>query len=52
MFATELFGRVLAAKGDPAAGDRLRAALSMSEQLDSPRSEPIRAMLADLERGV
>jgi len=47
-FTRELFGRVLLAKGDPAAVDELRAALSLSEEVSAPRVADLRALLDDL----
>jgi tetratricopeptide (TPR) repeat protein len=47
-FARELFGRVLLAKGDPAAERELRAALELTEELAAPRADELRALLDEL----
>jgi tetratricopeptide (TPR) repeat protein len=49
-FTVELLGMVLLARGDAGAADQLRDALTLSEQLGSPRAGAIRAVLASLAR--
>lgn len=47
-FARKLAGQVLLARKDPRAADELRAALELSEALDSPHAPQIRELLAAL----